>query len=94
MGQQNEFVQQHLTGIAKIIGLLPDLEAKACRVHVRGELAMHHAALMGYFLGQSSLPTAECAECGKEFVSARSDAKWCSNACSQKADRKRMTVLE
>ena len=35
------------------------------------------------------MPTMRCAACGAEFDASRSDAKYCSNRCKQRAKRER-----
>jgi hypothetical protein len=34
-----------------------------------------------------------CAMCGERFMPARSDARYCSNACRQRAWRLRVTAI-
>jgi hypothetical protein len=55
----------------------------------------HKSGPIFHPLGSSSAPrTRPCEHCGETYLPSRSDARYCGDACRQRAHRQRLSVTE
>jgi hypothetical protein len=95
-----KFVLRTLTRLKRIADKVPAEQLAAALVprHLQRERFLYLSTYLRDIVdyAEKFAPKQQCCECGKEFQSplynVRSDARYCSRGCRQKAYRKRVTA--